>query len=62
MGQAFEPDLAIVAQLGSQPISAEERVRKPPGLPFKLPKRLRQPPCQSQIIEIAKPQAVISPQ
>ena len=61
-GQAFEPDLAVMSDLGGEPVGTHERVGEPPGVPLQLAEGLGQPPGQGQIVELAKDLAVFQPQ
>ena len=60
-GEAFEPDLAFVGDLGGQPIGAEQGMREPPRFAAELAERLREPTGECEVVKLAEDQAVFLP-
>ena len=61
-GDAFVPDLLVMADLRSEPIRAQQRMRLSPHLAFELAERLRQPTRQRKIVEVPERKAVLAPE
>ena len=61
-GEALEPDLFFVRDLGGEAIRADQRMRKPPRAAFELAERLREPASEREVVPIAKRPAVFLPE
>ena len=61
-GEAFEPDLAVVGELGREPVSAQQWMRQAPDAAFELTEGLGHPPREGEFVPIAVNRAVFLPQ
>jgi hypothetical protein len=60
-GEAFEPNLAFVADGRRERVRAEQRVREAPGFAADLTERLGEPAREGEVVKLAKDLAVLVP-